>query len=90
MCTKFDLCVAASPKMNMSTKQVTPNAASAVTTLWNVLVGRTAITAITSSTTIEAMNPGVPVIVPVASVNHVLALLKKCPPAPIPMIRAVI
>ena len=90
MCTKLLLWVAASPKMNISTKQVTPNAASAVTTLWNVRVGNTAITAITSSTTIEAMNPGVPVIVPVESVNHVLAWLKKCPPAPIPMIRAVI
>ena len=36
------------------------------------------------------MNPGVPVIAPVESVNQVLASLKKLPPAPIPMIRAVI
>ena len=40
------------------------------------------------STTIEPMNPGVPVMAPVASVNHPLAPLK--PPAPIPMMRAVI
>ena len=36
------------------------------------------------------MNPGVPVIAPVESVNQLLACVKKCPPAPIPMIRAVI
>jgi hypothetical protein len=35
---------------------------------------------------IDAMNPGVPVIVPVASVNQVFAPWK--PPAPMPMIRA--
>ena len=67
-------------------KHATPNPASVVTTLWNVRVGSSATTAISSSTMIEAMNPGVPVIVPVASVNHVFAPWK--PPAPIPMIRA--
>ena len=36
------------------------------------------------------MKPGLPVIDPVESVNHVFAFLKKCPPAPIPMMRAVI
>jgi len=41
-----------------------------------------------SSTTIEPMKPGMPVMEPVASVNQLLAPPK--PPAPIPMIRAVI
>ena len=35
------------------------------------------------------MNPGKPVMDP-PSVNQLLAWLKKCPPAPMPMIRAVI
>ena len=39
-----------------------------------------------SSTTIEAMKPGVPVMSPVESVNQLFAPWK--PPAPIPMIRA--
>ncbi len=52
------------------------------------MVGSTATTAINSSTTIEAMNPGVPVMFPVESVNHVFACVK--PPAPMPMIRAAI
>ena len=45
---------------------------------------------ITSSTTSDAKKPGDPVIPPVESVNHVFALLKKWPPGPMPMIRAVI
>jgi len=74
----------------MSTKQATPKAARAVTTRWKVRVGSTQIAPIASSTTSDAMKPGVPVIEPVASVNHVFALVKKWPPAPMPMIRAVI
>ena len=36
------------------------------------------------------MNPGKPVIDPLESVNQLLAWVKKWPPAPMPMIRAVI
>ena len=36
------------------------------------------------------MKPGEPVMPPVESVNHEFAWLKKCPPAPMPMMRAVI
>ena len=76
--------------MNIATKLATPKPASAVTTLWNVRVGRTHTIPMTASTTSDAMNPGLPVIEPVESVNQVFALLKKCPPGPIPMMRAVI
>ena len=62
-----------SPNTNMPMKHATPNPASAVTTRWKVRVGSSATTAISSSTTIEAMNPGVPVIDPVESVNQLLA-----------------
>ncbi len=43
-------------------------------------------TPISASTTIDPMNPGRPVIDPLESVNHEFACVKKCPPAPIPMI----
>ena len=44
----------------------------------------------TARTTSDPMKPGLPVIDPVESVNQVFACLKKWPPAPMPMIRAVI
>ena len=83
---KLPLCVNSRPNTNIAMKHATPKPASTVTTLWNVRVGSSATTAISSSTMIEAMKPGVPVIVPVASVNQLFAPWK--PPAPIPMIRA--
>ena len=83
---KLPLWVNSNPNRNMPTKHATPNPASAVTTRWNVRVGSRATTAISSSTMIDAMKPGMPVIEPVASVNQLLAPWK--PPAPMPMIRA--
>ncbi len=74
----------------MSTKLVTPIAAMMVTTLWNRRVGRSTIPAITASTTSDQISPFQPVIAPVELVNQLLAFLKKCPPAPMPMIRPVI
>ncbi len=88
MATKLPLWVNSRPNTNIATKQATPKAARAVTTWWKVRVGSTQIAPMASSTTTEPMNPGVPVMAPVASVNHPLAPLK--PPAPIPMMRAVI
>ena len=44
----------------------------------------------TASTTSEPMNPGVPVIAPVESVNQRVRVLEEVPPAPMPMMRAVI
>ena len=44
----------------------------------------------TARTTSDPMKPGLPVIDPVESVNQVFACLKKWPPAPMPMMRAVI
>ena len=63
--------------MNIPTKAATPKPASAVTTRWNVRVGRTQTSPITARTTSEPRKPGVPVIPPVESVNHVFALSKK-------------
>ena len=74
----------------MATNAATPKIASAVTTRWNVRVGRRTTPAMIASTTSDPMNPGVPVIPPVESVNHVFASWKKLPPAPMPMILAVI
>jgi hypothetical protein len=85
---KLCLWVKSSPKTNMAMKHATPNAASAVTTRWKVRVGSTQMPPMASSTTMDPMKPGVPVMAPVASVNQELAPPK--PPAPIPMIRAVI
>ena len=71
-------------------KAATPKPASTVTTRWKRRVGSSTTSPITASTTSEARKPGVPVMAPVESVNQVFAFLKKCPPAPIPMMRAVI
>ncbi len=87
---KLALCVNSRPKTNIAAKQATPKPASRVTTRWKERVGSTQIAPIPSSTTMQAMNPGMPVMAPVASVNQLLAPVKKLPPTPIPTMRAVI
>ena len=82
--------VASRPNTSIATNASTPNPASTVTTRWKVRVGSSTTTAMRASTTRQPMNPGVPVIAPVESVNQVFASWKKLPPAPIPMMRAVI
>jgi hypothetical protein len=90
LCSKSERLVARSPKTNIATNEATPKTASAVTTLWKVRVGRRTTPAMIASTTSDAMNPGEPVMAPVESVNQVFESWKKLPPAPIPMMRAVI
>src|SRR6476660_5286516 len=77
LCSKSERLVARRPKTNIATNDATPKMASAVTTLWKVRVGSRTMNAMTASTTSEAMNPGVPVIDPVESVNQLLASWKK-------------
>ena len=90
LCWKSLPLVARRPNTNMSTNPATPIAARAVTNRWKDRVGRSTTPAISASTTSDAMKPGVPVIAPLESVNQVFASLKKLPPAPMPMMRAVI
>ena len=79
LCSKSDRLVARRPNTNIATNAATPKIASAVTTRWNVRVGRRTTPAMIASTTSDPMNPGVPVIPPVESVNQVFASLKKLP-----------
>ena len=76
-CWKSARLVASRPKTSIATNASTPKPASTVTTRWKVRVGSSTTTAISASTTRQPMNPGVPVMPPVESVNQVLESWKK-------------
>ena len=76
--------------MNIATKHDHAEPGERVTTRWNVRVGSSDDDADQREDDDRADEAGRAGDLPVESVNHVFACVKKCPPAPMPMIRAVI